>query len=81
MFKMPKTRKERRRSAGEAFRSGKARRTHVNKSDVRKSFEEAVSSTETSERPGPSFSDLATPPTSNVCPQCAPILTRYDCLV
>ena len=64
--KMPKTRKEQRRSAGEAFHSGKARRAHVNKSDVRKSFEEAASSTEC---------------TSNVCPQCAPILTRYDCLV
>ena len=76
--KMPKTRKERRRLAGQAFISGKARRAHVNKSDVRKSFEEdhSVPRVSHGDGPGSSSSESATPPTRNVCPQCAPILTR-----
>ena len=81
---MPKTHKERRRAAKEAFLGGKARRAHVNKFDVRRSFEEdrSMPSNTTStgnERPCSSNSELAAPSTPTVCPQCAPILTRYDC--
>ena len=53
---MPKTRKERRKAAREAFLGGTARRAHVNKSDVRRLFEEdrsmpTVTASMGSERP------------------------------
>lgn len=38
---MPKTRKERRRAASDAYLSGRARKAHINKSDVRRSLEES----------------------------------------
>ena len=43
VLRMPKTPKERRRVAREAFLGGQERQAHVNKSDVRKSFEEDCS--------------------------------------
>ena len=77
---MPKTRKERRRLSGQAFLGGRARRAHVNKPDVRRSFEEdrSVPSVSHGDGPGSSSSESATRPTvtPNVCPQCTPILTR-----
>lgn len=73
---MPKTRKERRKAAREAFLGGTARRAHVNKSDVRRSFEEdrsmpTVTASTGSERPCSSNSESATPPTPTVSSVCS----------
>ena len=41
---MPRTRKERRSAASDAYLSGRARTAHVNKSDVRRSLDESCTS-------------------------------------
>ena len=77
-LKMPKTRKERRRKAREAFLNGKARRSHVNKRDIRRSFEEEPSVPSASgDRDSVNERPSAVSPTSTVCSQCAPVLNRY----
>lgn len=63
---MPKTSKERRRASKVAYLAGTARKPHHHSHALQRSLEE--SSTD----PGPSG-------VSSVCPQCAPILSRYSC--
>lgn len=63
---MPKTRKERRIAASDAYLSGRARRAHINKSDVRRSLNESCTSESQSDP---------------VCSQCAPVLSRYELII
>ena len=61
---MPKTRKERRTARRDAYLGGRAKNPHRHTRVLRRSLEEFSSA-------GPSCE-------SGVCPQCAPVLSRYS---
>ena len=61
---MPKTRKERRKASKAAYLAGRAKNPHRHTPVLRRSLEESCSAEPVS--------------STGVCPQCAPILSRYS---